>query len=140
MMTRIDPEAAMPRLLLIGEEPVLHALLCDRLGGAFDVTGQPGGHAEALAVARRTDADAVLIDADMKSADPPAVVAGIVLVCASPVVALSAAAGPGSVAAAALFQAGAHAVLHKPAGRLPLDLGGSFGERLTAKLLQAARA
>ncbi|MGD0106651.1 MAG: hypothetical protein ABSC06_21820 [Rhodopila sp.] len=139
-MKQTEPDAARRRLLVIGDEPVLHALLCDRVGAAFDVSGHPGGHADALAMARMADVDVVLFDADLKDAVPPDVVAGIVLVCASPVVALSAVAGPGSAAAAALLLAGARAVLHKPAGRLPLDLGGRFGEHLTASLQQAARA
>jgi two-component system, OmpR family, KDP operon response regulator KdpE len=140
MMTQTEPQAATPRLLLLGEEPLLHALLHGRLGEAFDVSGKPGGHAEALAMARAADVNVILIDADLKDADPSEVVAGIAMVCAAPLVALSAAASPGSPAAAALFLAGARAVVHKPAGRLPLDLGGGFGQSLIGALHQAALA
>jgi chemotaxis response regulator CheB len=126
------------RLLLIGNDTVMHDLLRRRLSSAFDVSGEPCGHAAALAMARQADVDAVLVDADMKDADPAEVVAGIVLVCAAPLVTVSSAAGPGSAVSAALFQAGARAVVHKPAGRLPLDLDGVFGATLEATLRQVA--
>jgi CheY-like chemotaxis protein len=133
-------EPALCRLLLIGDEPVLHELLRGRLAGLFDVWGETGDHASALDVARLTEAEVVLVDADLKDTDPAELVAGLVLLCAAPVVVLTAAAGPGSAAAAALFLGGAHAVLHKPAGRLPLDLAGDFGDALVAILQQAATA
>jgi CheY-like chemotaxis protein len=137
----MDSVTAQPsRLLLLGEEPVLHALLRDRMGRAFTVGGHPGGQAESLALARTEDAHVVLIDADTRTCDPSELVTACTLLCAAPVVALSAAAALGSPAAVALLQAGAHAVLHKPAGRLPLDLDMAFGDRLAATLLQAAGA
>jgi DNA-binding NarL/FixJ family response regulator len=135
-MTRTEP--ALRRLLLIGEEPILQDLLRGHLNEMFDVSGEPSNHAGALASARLAEVDVVLVDADLKETDPAELVAGLALVCAAPVVVLSAAAGPGSPAAAALFLAGAHTVLHKPAGRLPLDLGGDFGDTLLTILQQAA--
>jgi CheY-like chemotaxis protein len=128
------------RLLLVGDEPISQELLHGRLVEMFDVSDETGGHANALAAARDANIDVVLVDADLKDIDPTELVAGLVLVCTAPVVALSAAAAPGSPAAAALFLAGAQAVLHKPAGRLLLDLGGGFGDTLVATLQQAAGA
>ena len=114
------------RLLLIGDDPVLHELLQGRLWETFDVMGETDGHAAALAAARLARVDILLVDADLKDTDPADLVAGLTLICAAPLVALSAAAAPGTPAATALYRAGAHTVLHKPAGRLPLDLTGDF--------------
>jgi chemotaxis response regulator CheB len=138
MTQESTPDA--PRLLLIGDEPILHDLLRRRLNIPFHVSGEPCSHAAALAMARQADVDVVLVDADLGEADPTEVVAGLTLVCAAPVVAVSSTAGPGSAIAVALLQAGARAVLHKPAGRLPLDLDGAFGGILTATLQQVAGA
>jgi chemotaxis response regulator CheB len=129
-----------PRLLLIGEEPVLHGLLHARLAGLFAVSGAPCTHALSLSAARGADADVTLVDADGWDGDPADLVAGLVLAGTAPVVALSSIAAFGSSAAAALFLAGARDVLHKPAGRLPLDLGGPFGDALAARLQQATRS
>jgi CheY-like chemotaxis protein len=90
------------RLLLVGDEPISQELLRGRLVEMFDVSGETGGHANALAAARDANIDVVLVDADLKDIDPTELVAGLVLVCTAPVVALSAAAAPGSPAAAAL--------------------------------------
>ena len=57
-----------------------------------------------------------LVDTDGWDADPADLVAGLVLVGATPVVALSSIAAAGSSAAAALFLAGAQAVLHNRPG------------------------
>jgi CheY-like chemotaxis protein len=128
----------MLRLLVLGDEPIAHGLLSARLSVEFEVSGEPCGHAESLAMARGADIDVVLIDADLRDADPEEFVASIALVCAAPAVALSAAASLGSAAAAALFLAGAKAVVHKPAGRLPLDLNGRFGEAVAAATRRTA--
>jgi CheY-like chemotaxis protein len=142
--------APMHRLLLIGDEPILHGLLRDRLSGVFEVSGEPGGHAEALTAARAADVQIVLVDTDpkggdarggeQKETDPAELVAGLVLISAAPVVALSSAAMPGSPIAAALYLAGAQAVLHKPRGRLPLDVNGDFGDVIVDALSQVATA
>jgi DNA-binding response OmpR family regulator len=127
-------------LLLIGDDPVLHELLQSRLSETFDVMGETDGHAAALATARRATVDVILVDADLKDTDPADLVAGLTLICAAPLVALSAAAAPGSPVATALYRAGAHTVLHKPAGRLPLDLTSDFGDTIVATLQAAAGA
>jgi DNA-binding NarL/FixJ family response regulator len=129
----------VPRLLLITNEPVLHELLRARLTGVFEVSGTPSSHAQSLSAARGADVDITLVDADGWDADPADVVAGLVLVGSTPVVVLSSIGAIGSSAAAALFSAGAEAVLHKPAGRLPLDLNGPFGDALVARLQQGGR-
>jgi DNA-binding response OmpR family regulator len=126
------------RLLLIGDDPVLHELLQGRLGETFDVLGETDGHAAALATARLATVDVVLVDADLKDTDPADLVAGLALICIVPLVALSAAAAPGTQAATALYRAGARTVLHKPAGRLPLDLTSDFGDTIVATLQAAA--
>jgi CheY-like chemotaxis protein len=96
------------------------------------VSGIPSGHAEALTIARAGHVDVVVIDADPTDVDPAELVAGVVLVSAAPVIALSATALPESAAAGALFAAGAQMVLHKPSGRLPLDLADGFGQAVAA--------
>jgi CheY-like chemotaxis protein len=151
----MDAIARMHRLLLIGDEPILHGLLRDRLSGVFEVSGEPGGHAEALTAARTADVEIVLVDTDpkggdskggdtrggeQKETDPAELVAGLVLISAAPVVALSSTAMPGSPIAAALYLAGAQAVLHKPRGRLPLDVNGDFGDVIVDTLSQVATA
>jgi DNA-binding NarL/FixJ family response regulator len=127
------------RLLLITNEPVLHGLLQARLAEVFEVSGTPSSHAQSLAAARSAGFDIILVDTDGWDADPADLVAGLVLVGARPVVALSSNAAAGSAAAAALLLAGAQAVLHKPAGRLPLDLNGPFGDALVARLQQGTQ-
>jgi DNA-binding response OmpR family regulator len=127
------------RLLLIGDDPVLHELLQGRLWETFDVMGETDGHAAALAAARLAKVDVVLVDADLKDTDPADLVAGLALICVAPLVALSAAAA-GSPAATALYRAGACTVLHKPAGRLPLDLNSDFGDTIVATLQAVASA
>jgi len=97
----------------------------------FDVSGTPCGHADALA-ARADDADIVVLDADLTDTDRAEIVAGIVLVCAAPLIALTA----DAAISKALFVAGASAVTHKPAGRLPLDLSDGFGDTVTATIGQ----
>ena len=92
----------------------------------------------ALTIARATEVDVVLIDADLTDTDTVEFVSGIALVCAAPIVAISALARPGSTLTAALFRAGARAVSHKPAGRLPLDLQDAFGDALVATLRRMA--
>jgi hypothetical protein len=128
------------RLLLIGNQPVLYELLRNRLAEVFEVSGTPCGHAQTLSVARTADVEVTLVDTDGWDADPAELVSGLVLIGTSPVVALSAAGAPGSPTAAALFLAGSLDVLHKPAGRLPLDLDGAFGDGLAAALQQAIRS
>jgi chemotaxis response regulator CheB len=127
-----------PRLLLLGDEPMPHTLLGCYLASRFAIRGEPCGHVEALKLARAADVDVVLIDTDLTDTDPVEFVSGIALVCAAPIVVISALARPGSTLASALFRAGARIVSHKPAGRLPLDLDGGFGEALTATLRQVA--
>jgi DNA-binding NarL/FixJ family response regulator len=126
----------MLRLVLIAFEPVLHELLSRRLGNAFQIVGAARTPIEALAVARATSADAILVDADLTEGEPTDLVAKLVLVGAAPIVALSARAAPGRWEAAELLAAGARAVLHKTAGPLPLDLATELGDRLTATLRQ----
>jgi chemotaxis response regulator CheB len=132
--------ADTPKMLLLGDEPIAHDLLSSYLSAWFEVSGKPCGHAEALAIARAAEVDVVLIDADLTDVDPAEFVMGIVLVCAAPVVTISAVAGPGSAVATALFAAGARVVSHKPTGRLTLDLHGAFGEALVATSRQIAAA
>jgi DNA-binding response OmpR family regulator len=92
-------EPTTRRVLLIGDDPVLHELLQGRLSETFDVMGETDGHAAALATARRATVDVVLVDADLKDTDPVDLVAGLALICVAPLVALSAAAAPGTPAA-----------------------------------------
>jgi hypothetical protein len=120
------------RLLLVCENPILHELLHARLSGTFDVSSDTNGHASALATARRAQADVVLVDTDETD-----LVAGLSLICPAPVVALSVSGAPGTPAATALYQAGACAVLHKQAGRLPLDLNSDFGDAIVTSLRAA---
>lgn len=137
----MDAAGLRPRLLLIGAEPVLLGLLRQRLGDPrwgdpFEIHGSAAQPAEVLALARAAAADLLCVDADLvEDDDQPGLVARLVLVSAAPVVVLSAAAATGAPVTAALFQAGAAGVLHKPRGRLPLDLEGEFGAALVATLV-----
>jgi CheY-like chemotaxis protein len=128
------------RLILIGFEPLLHELLAQRLGDEFELVGVALSAADAIAVARAHPADAILVDADAAGERPADLVAKLSLLNRAPIVALAATAGPGKQDMAALFAAGAHTVLPKPAGSLPLDLEGGLGERLVRLLRQAAPA
>lgn len=133
--------AALCRLAVVGAEPVLRALLREALRDRFDTTPASLAEADPLGPSRATrSADLVLLDADGIEGDPAAYVAGLTLIGAAPVVVLSASTVPGSPMALALLRAGAEAVLHKPAGRLPLDLGGAFGAQVRLALDEAAQA
>ncbi len=129
-----------PRLVLIGCEPVLHDLLAERLGEAFEIVGRASSADDALLVARSTPADVVLFDADLWKTDAATLVAKLTLVCAAPVVALSSRAAPGGKGCGALLDAGARAVVAKGSGQLPLDLIAGVGEALVATLTRAASA
>jgi CheY-like chemotaxis protein len=128
------------RLILIGFEPLLHELLAQRLGDEFDLVGTALSAADAIAVARTHQADAILVDADAAGDHPDDLIAKLSLLNRAPIVALAATAGAGKADMAALLAAGAHAVLPKPAGPLPLDLEGGLGERMVRLLRQAAPA
>ncbi|PZW46993.1 hypothetical protein C8P66_10730 [Humitalea rosea] len=133
--------AAPCRLSIVSAEPVLRALLREALRGRFDTTPASLADADPLGPTRATqDAGLILLDSDGIEGDPAAFVAGLTLIGAAPVIVLSATAAPGSPVALALFRAGAEAVLHKPAGRLPLDLGGGFGAQILLALDEAAQA
>lgn len=131
---RLENVTLSPRLVLIGCEPVLHDLLAERLGEAFEIVGRASSADDALLVVRSTPADVVLLDTDLWKTDPAALVSKLALVGAAPVVALSSRAAPGGKGCDALLGAGARAVVAKGAGQLPLDLIEGVGEALVATL------
>jgi DNA-binding NarL/FixJ family response regulator len=128
------------RLILVGFEPLLHELLARRLADDFELAGAALNAADAVAVARAHKTDAILVDADSAGDRPDDLVAKLSLLNRAPIVALATAAGPARPDVPRLLAAGAHAVLGKPAGTLPLDLEGGFGERLVRLLRQAVPA
>lgn len=125
-----------PRLVLIGFEPVLHALLLDRLQEEFDILASALSVDAGLAAARGAAVtDRILIDTDSAPQDPASLITKLALVGPAPILALSSAAAPGSAFANALLQAGATALVAKPAGPLPLLWETDNG----APLIQALR-
>jgi chemotaxis response regulator CheB len=117
---------------------VLHDLLAERLGAAFDIVGRASSADDALLVVRSTPTDLVLVDADLWKTDAAALVSKLVLAGAAPVVAVSSRATPGGPGASALLTAGARAVVAKGAGQLPLDLIDGVGESLVTTLTRVA--
>ncbi len=129
---------ANPRVVLIGFEPVVHDLLLDRLRADFANFIGATGLDEALSAARgATAADRLLIDTDGCPQEPAGVIAKLRLVSAAPIVVLSATVAPGSATASAFLQAGASALVAKPAGALPLAWHGEAGEPLLRALREA---
>lgn len=127
-----------PRLVLIGFEPVLHALLLDRLQGEFEILASALSVDAGLAAARGAAVtDRILIDTDSAPQDPASLIAKLALVGPAPILALSSAAAPGSASASALLQAGATALVPKPAGPLPLLWETDGGAPLVQALREA---
>jgi DNA-binding NarL/FixJ family response regulator len=130
---------SIPKLIMIGFEPILHHLLRHRLEVDFAIVGAAWTAAEALALARDRFANVVLIDADSAGTRAADLIAKLSLVGRAPIVALSACAAPAKLDTAALLAAGARAIVHKAAGSLPLDLPNGLGERLITVLLRVAQ-
>ncbi len=125
-------------VVLIGFEPVMHDLLLDRLQADFLKLTAAIGLDAALSAARgATAADRLLIDIDGCPQEPAGVIAKLRLVSAAPIIVLSATVAPGSANASAFLQAGASALVTKPAGALPLVWSGEAGEPLLHALREA---
>ena len=129
---------SVPKLILVGFEPILHHLLSCRLGTDFAIVGAARTAAEALAIARDKFANVVLVDTDSVGTRATDLVSKLSLVGRAPIVVLSATAAPAKPETEALLAAGAGVVVHKTAGSQPLDLEHGLGERLVTALRQVS--